>query len=194
MVTEKVLILRKVRFGEADLILTCLTQHGRVMGLIAKSALKSKKRFGGGILEPTHYLNITYTPAPPESDKLATLNEAALLQDFKTLRDDYEKLDFALHVVKTVAHVSNDGEVHSKKLFDLVGNTLTVAQASKRLPWLRTQFEVKFLHQQGVLPPESTFQQLMATQLKDHEKLDLSDDEWSTIRARLRYCLESYLS
>ncbi len=193
-ITEKVLVLRKVRYGEADLILTCLTQHGRVLSLIAKSALKSRKRFGGGILEPTHYLNITYNPPKGDADKLSVLTEASLLQDFKGLRDDFEKLEFALHVVKTVAHVSNEGEVHSKSLFDLVGNTLTVAQASSRLSWLRTQFEVKFLHQQGVLPPEGAFHQLMSTSLKDHEQLRLGDDQWISVRQRLRYHLDSYLT
>lgn len=193
-VTEKALILRKVRYGEADLILTCLNQHGRVISLIAKSALKSRKRFGGGILEPTHYVNISYTASDPDSGRLAVLNEASLLQDFKGLRDDFEKLDFALHVVKMVAQVSQEGEIHSKELFDLVGNTLLVAQTSSQLGRLRTQFEVKFLHQQGVLPPDEDFKLLVKTPLRDHEKLTLSDAELSDLRARLRYHLESYLN
>jgi DNA repair protein RecO (recombination protein O) len=192
--TEKMLILRKVRYGEADLILTCLNQHGRVMTLIAKSALKSKKRFGGGILEPTHYITATYTPPPRDSEKMGVLNEAVLIQDFQFLREDYEKLEYALQVLKTVAHVSHEGEMHSQKLFDLVGNAILAAKDSKHLGRLRTQFEVKFLNQQGVLPPENEYRPLMLAPLRDHAKISLSDEEWSALRARLRYHLDSYLT
>jgi DNA repair protein RecO (recombination protein O) len=193
-ITERVLILRKVRYGEADLILTCLNQHGRVLTFIAKSALKSKKRFGGGILEPTHYVNATYTPARQDSDKMSVLNEATLLNDFDFLRHDYEKLDFALQIMKTVAHVSHEGEMHSKALFDLVGNALLAAETTVQLGRLRTQFEVKFLNQQGVLPPEGDFKHVMATPFRDVEKLQLTDEQWSAMRSRLRYHLESYLT
>jgi DNA repair protein RecO (recombination protein O) len=192
-ITEKILILRKVRYGEADLILTCLNQHGRVLTLIAKSALKSKKRFGGGILEPTHYLMATYASSRADSEKMATLSEATLLNDFEFLRTDYEKLDFALQILKMVARVSVEGEINSKALFDLVGNALLAAKDSAQLGRLRTQFEVKFLNQQGVLPPEGAFKQLMATPFRDLERLPFSDEQWSALRARLRYHLDSYL-
>lgn len=192
-ITEKILILRKVRYGEADLILTALNEHGRVLSLIAKSALKSKKRFGGGVLEPTHYISATYTPAPPDSDKMAVLNEATLINDFQFLREDFEKLDYALQIMKMVARVSQEGDIHSKALYDLVGNALLAANESQNLSRLRTQFEVKFLHQQGVLPIEGEFKQLMVTPLRDHGKIQLTDEEWSALRAKLRYHLEGYL-
>lgn len=43
IVKARVFVLRTIKVGEADLIVTVLSQTGRKIALLAKSALKSKK-------------------------------------------------------------------------------------------------------------------------------------------------------
>ncbi|HEY5376881.1 MAG TPA: recombination protein O N-terminal domain-containing protein, partial [Polyangiaceae bacterium] len=53
------LLLRRVEYGESDLVVTLLTDSiGRVSAL-ARGARKSVKRFGG-VIEPMHTLRISY--------------------------------------------------------------------------------------------------------------------------------------
>jgi DNA repair protein RecO (recombination protein O) len=69
------LLLRRVEYGESDLVITFLTDTiGRVSAL-ARGARKSVKRFGG-VLEPMHTLRISYDDR--SGAELITLREAKL--------------------------------------------------------------------------------------------------------------------
>ncbi len=192
---EKVLILRKIKFGESDLILSFLDSNGQVQSVMAKAALKSKKRFGGGILEPTHYVNFTYKKRDhfKESEKLPLLSEAQLIYDFPKMREDYERLSLGLYIVKTVATVIREGDLAHKGIFDLVGNCLKAVEITNNLGALKSHFEVKFLGLQGVLPSSEDIISLLNIPLKDHEKVDLSSQKWVAIRRQVEIALESYV-
>ena len=69
------LLLRRVEYGESDLVVTLLTDTiGRVSAL-ARGARKSAKRFGG-VLEPMHTLRIEYDDR--SGAELVVLREAKL--------------------------------------------------------------------------------------------------------------------
>ena len=69
------LLLRRVEYGESDLVVTLLTDSiGRVSAL-ARGARKSVKRFGG-VLEPMHTLRISYDDRA--GAELVVLREAKL--------------------------------------------------------------------------------------------------------------------
>ena len=82
------ILLKKVRYGESDLIITGLSAEGEKKSFLARSALKSRKRFGGGVLEPLHHVKLTYSD---RSDKhqLSVLEEAQILNDFNLLKKNY---------------------------------------------------------------------------------------------------------
>ncbi|MET0792621.1 MAG: DNA repair protein RecO [Polyangiaceae bacterium] len=69
------LLLRRVEYGESDLVVTLLTDTiGRVSAL-ARGARKSVKRFGG-VIEPMHTLRIAYDDR--SGAELVALREAKL--------------------------------------------------------------------------------------------------------------------
>ncbi len=69
------LLLRRVEYGESDLVVTLLTDSvGRVSAL-ARGGRKSVKRFGG-VIEPMHTLRISYDDR--SGAELVTLREAKL--------------------------------------------------------------------------------------------------------------------
>lgn len=193
MVTDKVIVLRKTKYGESDLIISCLTSHGQILNLMAKSALKSKKRFGGGVLEPMHYISVTYkvTGKRMNEESLKFLTEATLIHDFAKIRDDYDKLNLALHIVKVVSLATREGDIAARSLFDLVGNTLRALESSQNLTALRTHFEVKYLNLQGVLPVTEATSELLHKNISEHEKL--TNAQWAIVRSQLAPVLESYL-
>ena len=195
-VKDRVFILKKTRYGESDLILNCMTPHGAKLNLFARSALKSKKRFGGGVLEPTHFIHVLYQDKSGSSSvdqPLHTLKEASLIQGFPGLRSDYARLELAFHVVQMVSAVVRAGEIDSGDLFNLLGNTLKAAETSRDLPLLRLLFEAKLLAQQGVLALEMGEEALSRSSLAEHESLDLEPEILRALRVRLSQGLREYI-
>ena len=191
-VKNKVFILRKTRYGDNDLILNCLTPDGARISFFARSALRSKKRFGGGVLEPTHYVHVLYDDKG--DGKISTLKEASLIQDFSGLRTDYARIDAGLYFVKLVSEIVKEGEVDSAEIFNLLGNTLKAAESTEQLERLKTHFEVKLLANQGVLPHEPEEQELLALPISAHASAILEDAQWARLRGRVKRVLQEYLN
>jgi DNA repair protein RecO (recombination protein O) len=195
-VQEKVFILKTTRYGDTDLIIQALSSKGARLSFFARSALKSKKRFGGGVLEPTHYVHVLYddkSSSAKSEHPLHVLKEASLIEGFEGLRGDYERIEAGLHFVRLVGDVVREGDLDSAEIFNLLGNTLRAAEKSARLDKLRIHFEVKLLSNQGVLPHEPEEQVLLRAPVSAHEVISLSDTDWNRVRNRIRVVLREYL-
>ncbi len=186
---DRFIILKKVKYGEADLIIHALGSNGSKYSFMARSALKSKKRFGGGILEPLHYVTLSYRDTS-DSHKMKTLYEATLIDDFKDIRASYDRLELALFVLNCVSHVSLEGDANSDFLFNLTGNTLRAVSQSDELKLLRLHFCLKLLYQQGVISIESWMSPFLKLNLSDSKQLlqienagQLTDDYLDSIES-----------
>lgn len=169
------IILKKVRYSEADLIITALSSKGEKKSFLARNALKSKKRFGGGVLEPTHYVKLTFQDRE-DRNQLNILEEAQLINDFSFLRTHYDLLEFSLQTLECIYKVSLEGDQNSEALYNLLGHTLkNLAQNQLNLdfdlPTLKLQFYLKFLAEQGVLELEPWMGPYLKTNLSEHVKL-----------------------
>jgi DNA repair protein RecO (recombination protein O) len=186
----KAIILRTTKYSEADLIVQVLTVSGERLSLLARGALRSKKRFGGGILEPTHYVEISLRRAF-SSERLSVLEEATLLEDFKKLRLDFDRLETAFYVLETLSKVSQEGDSLSDGLFDLAGHSLRSLQEAKDLKIFLLHFGLKILYQQGMLETEAWMNPFLQTPLARHSSLAGLEDpqrdlHWAWVDSRLR--------
>ncbi len=183
-------ILKKTKFSESDLILQGLSDQGEKVTFFAKGALRSKKRFGGGLLEPTHLIEAQYVNAKQEGG-MKTLKEAKLLESFDSLRLDYDRLSLALFALDCISRVSMEGDQDSTVIFQLLGHLFKSLNPSNEksesppdLTILRAQFVIKFLFQQGVLTPEAWMQPFLRTSLhQSNELLSLKADAISEIQS-----------
>ncbi len=57
---ERIIVLKKTVYRDADLIIRGLNSQGAKLSFIAPAALKSRRRFGGGVLEPTNFIEVVY--------------------------------------------------------------------------------------------------------------------------------------
>jgi DNA repair protein RecO (recombination protein O) len=169
-VKDRFIILRAMKYSEADLILHAISTHGEKLSFMARGALKSKKRFSGGILEPSHFVQFTYKQSAGEN-RINTISEATLINDFKKIRQDYDHLEFALHVLECVSKVSQEGDRHSEGLFNLLGNTLKAIESCNNVPVLKMHFYLKFLFQQGILTAENWMGIFLKTNMADSNQL-----------------------
>ncbi len=168
---DRFIILKKMKYGESDLIIHALSSAGTKKSFIARAALKSKKRFGGGVLEPSHFVKLTYKPGKSE-DQLNVLNEAQLLDDFKSIRTDYDKLEFALFTLNCVYHVSQEGDFDSHFLFNLLGHTLKNLGEVKNLDRYKLHFCLKLLFQQGVITVDEWMAPFLKINISESYLLD----------------------
>jgi DNA repair protein RecO (recombination protein O) len=196
LIQEKLFILKKTRFGEADLILQALRPNGARVGLFARSAMRSRKRFGGGALEPTHFVLALYDERRERGGEsvLFPLREASLLNGFARLRSDYSRLEAALRFVRLACDVSREGDVGSGELFNLLGNALSAAETTASLEKLRIHFEARVLAAQGVLPREREEAVLLRAPVSEHERAPLAESEWRDVSGRVHSAMRAYLS
>lgn len=192
---EKLIVLRTFKWSEADLMVHGLNSRGGRMGFIARGAMKSRKRFAGGILEPTHYILAHYRAAVSRYDEapLHQLQEAELIKGFTGLREVYERLDAALFMVGLMNKVVQAGVEDAPELFDLLGNGLHAAESSGHLEILRLQFEVKMLYLQGVLPSQGWYAELLSRALKDHSQIVIPHEDIRRLQNEIRMVLQRFL-
>ena len=169
---DKVIVLKQIPFNESDLIIQALNPKGASISFIAKGAVKSKRRFTGGVLEPGHFIGVGYRKS--RSSDLHFLCDAWFLKCFSAIRVDYDRLSLALHFLSLVEKVSQAGTEDSADLFNLLGNGLKAIETSTQLSTLQFVFEFRLLLSQGVLPEELQEKtQLFSVTVTEHEQLSL---------------------
>ncbi|MCA9598955.1 MAG: DNA repair protein RecO [Myxococcales bacterium] len=90
--TTRALVLKRVAYGESDLVVTLLTEElGRVSAL-ARGARASQKRFGGS-LEPMHTLRVRLDDRPRA--ELSVLRESSIDVPRTRLAIDLDKMQAA---------------------------------------------------------------------------------------------------
>lgn len=90
--TTRALLLKRVEYGDADLVLTLFTEKlGRVSAL-ARSARKSRRRFSGA-LEPLHTLELRLEDRP--RNELSLLREARIVTARTALVQSLERMKAA---------------------------------------------------------------------------------------------------
>ncbi|MFO7963486.1 MAG: DNA repair protein RecO [Desulfobacterales bacterium] len=98
-ISTPAIMLRRMAYGDYDLICTFLTLNQGKVVLIAKSAKKSKKRFSG-VLEPYGVLDIVYTGGRHRG--LPVLQEAAVSKPFANIRSNVSKSAYAAFMAELI--------------------------------------------------------------------------------------------
>jgi DNA repair protein RecO (recombination protein O) len=115
------IVLRSIRYGEADRILHFYTpRHGR-LAAIAKGVRRARSRFGGR-LEPYFRLDLVLYEGRSE---LLTVTSAETLAGHPRLREDARALDGAARACEAVARVFDDGDPH-RGVYHLLANELAL--------------------------------------------------------------------
>ena len=143
------ILLRRIDFGDYDLILSLFTLNEGKVSVIAKSAKKSTKRFSG-ILELFSILAVVCSSGRGKG--LPVLQEASLEEPFFRIRADIRKTAYASYWVELInewmeAGVRHDGIYHLllQVLRELDQGNATAAELS-------ILFQVRFMSMSGFCP------------------------------------------
>ena len=148
------IVLRSLRFGEADRILHIYTLDRGRMGAIAKGARKTKSRFGGR-LEPLSHVELLLHVG---SGELATVTGADLIRPHATAREDPYRLAVGLVGAEAMLRLFPEQE-HSERAFtaltrflDLLDELPVREGMRPELDPLGLAFQLKLLWVAGYLP------------------------------------------
>lgn len=165
------LILKKYDYSESDLVVHAIDESGQKVHALAKGARKSKKRFGGGVLEPSHLIEVCAKEPKNSEDGLWILQEAKLIYGFPNLRTDYDRLRIAFVFLSLIHHVSQVGDVHSTDLFRLLRRALEELEKSANPRALMSQFIAKLLYIQGLLVSDEATKLLVRKPFAEHAEV-----------------------
>src|SRR5512146_2887151 len=145
---SEAIVLRTYPLREADLLVTLFTRsEGKVKG-VAKSAKKSKRRFGGGALEPLTQVRVYWEDR--ERAELARIDSCEVLQSPLAMPVDYPRAVALGHVAEVLDEFLPDREANDA-VFRLTSAVLTQLQSGAVWRPL-TYFELWVVRLMGFLP------------------------------------------
>ena len=121
---SEAVVLRSMRYGEADRILHVYTPYRGRLSAIAKGVRRSKSRFGGR-LEP--YFRLELVLYQGRSD-LLTVTSAETVDGHPRLREHAAALDGASRACDAVARLFDAGDPH-RGVYHLLANQLALLDA-----------------------------------------------------------------
>lgn len=115
---EQGIILRTMKLGEADRIVTILTQGEGKIRAVAKGVRKTKSRFGGR-LEPFTHVDLHLY----RGRELDIVTQADILSAFRPIRENYDRFTAAEIICEAAEKISEERE-RNARLFLLTLNAL----------------------------------------------------------------------
>ena len=150
--TEAV-VLRSIRFGEADRVLHLYTLDRGRIGAVAKGVRKTTSRFGGR-LEPLSHVELMLHQG---SGELQTVTGVQLLRPHQAARSDYYRLSAGLIGAEAMLRLFTEQEANERaftaltRFLDLLDEAPHAAERPALDP-LALSFQLKLLWLSGYLP------------------------------------------
>ncbi len=144
---SKGIVLRSMRYGEADRILDLYTPERGLVSTIAKGIRRTKSRFGGR-LEPLSCVDfLAYG-----GRTLDTITQAEVLRSFHGVREVLARLEVAGSMVATVRALAG-GDEADRRLFNLLYHALDALETRDRgHEAMRSAFALKLSTLAGYAP------------------------------------------
>ncbi|MFZ1301571.1 MAG: DNA repair protein RecO [Candidatus Microsaccharimonas sp.] len=118
----RAIVLRRTNYGEADRILQLLTPEGR-RGVMARGVRREKSKLAGGI----ELFAVSDVVIGEGKGDLGVLTSAKLVQFYRHILEDYDRLQFGYRAIKLVSKASD--AVDEPEWFDLLAEVLAALDA-----------------------------------------------------------------
>ena len=143
--SERGVVLRTVKLGEADRIITLVTEGRGKVRAVAKGVRRTRSRFGGRLEPLSHVALLCY-----EGRNLDTITQAEALEQFRPVREDLGRWARASCILEVVDALVQEGDDDRRLYQMLLGALRTLAGGAA--PLVVPAFFWKLLAQQGFSP------------------------------------------
>jgi DNA repair protein RecO (recombination protein O) len=144
---DRAVVVSSVDYGDADRIVTLLTQGRGRLSAFAAGARKSKRRFAG-TLEPFTLIRVQLAERGGSTTRL---DEAEIEQSFQAIRRDLPLISRALYCLELCRELVREHEPHPELFAHLVGY-LEELDRGKAGPTSLLAFELEALRHGGLMP------------------------------------------
>ena len=122
---DRGVVLRTIRLGEADRIVTLMTeQHGKVRA-VAKGVRRTTSKFGSR-LEPLSHVALLGWQGRGDLD---TINQVEVIDTFRTVREDLDRMAAAMSMLEVVDQIGQERHGNPRLYEMLVGAIAALADA-----------------------------------------------------------------
>ena len=142
---DEAVVLRTMRLGEADRIVTLLTRGRGKVRAVAKGVRKTKSRFGGRLEPLSHVALLMY-----EGRELDVVTQVESLEQFRPVREDLDRLAKAQALLEVVDQVAQERHANAGLYRMLVGALRALSAHDS--PLLVPAFFLKVLAGEGASP------------------------------------------
>ena len=143
------ILLRRIEYGDNDLIVTLFSLDQGKISAIAKSAKKSVRRFAG-VLEPFSILDVVLTRGRGKG--MHVLQEASLEEPHFRIREDIIKTAYASYWMETIYQWMADGQPQ-EEIYHLTTHVLAqLNRGDTPVEVLSMLFQMRFLSIAGFKP------------------------------------------
>ena len=140
------IIIKRIKLGEADRILTLYTPELGKLKAVAKGTRRPQSKLGGHVELLTHSRLML-----ARGRNLDIITQAQTINNFLPIKDDLERISHGLYIAELVDSFTGE-HIEDHRLFDLVLETLQqLSQAEDYEPILR-YFELHLLDHLGYRP------------------------------------------
>ncbi len=148
LLKTRAVILRSLRWGDADRILTFYSKNfGKIRG-VARGARRMKTRFGG-VLEPFGIVDLTLFQKTP--DALGQISQIDLVTSFNPIRKDLGVMIAAARMVRMVEVITVDRDPN-QEMFSALAHGLEMLTPESDLALLTLLFQIHVLGHTGFRP------------------------------------------
>jgi DNA repair protein RecO (recombination protein O) len=143
---DRGVVLRTIRLGEADRIVTLMTEsHGKVRA-VAKGVRRTTSKFGSR-LEPLSHVALLGWQGRGDLDMV---NQAEVIDTFRAVREDLDRMAAAMTMLEVVDQIGQERHANPRLYEMLVG--AVGALAERNSPMVTPAFLLKVLALEGSAP------------------------------------------
>lgn len=143
---DRGMVLRTVRLGEADRIVTMMTErHGKVRA-VAKGVRRTRSKFGSR-LEPLSHVALLGWQGRSELD---IVNQVEVIDANRAVREDLDRVTVALSMLEVVDQVGQERHPNPR-LYEMVVGAVS-ALGLRNSPMIAPAFFLKVLALEGTAP------------------------------------------
>jgi DNA repair protein RecO (recombination protein O) len=143
---DRGVVLRTIRLGEADRIVTLMTEeHGKVRA-VAKGVRRTTSKFGSR-LEPLSHVALLGWQGRGDLD---TINQVEVIDTFRPVREDLDRMTAAMSMLEVVDQIGQERHANPRLYEMLVG--AFAALAGHNSPMVAPAFFLKVLALEGSAP------------------------------------------
>jgi DNA repair protein RecO (recombination protein O) len=143
---DRGMVLRTIRLGEADRIVTLMTEdHGKVRA-VAKGVRRTTSKFGSR-LEPLSHVALLGWQGRGDLD---TINQVEVIDTFRTVREDLDRMSAAMSMLEVVDQIGQERHGNPELYGMLVGAMGVLSERNS--PMVAAAFFLKVLALEGSAP------------------------------------------